>query len=106
MVGRCRCLWIREALQEVKAAEWVGLIAGLTGILGAFAAVLRWTVRQFVQEIGNQLFLRMDRLETEIGVLTARQSDIYATIITERGSHGSKDKGSKTRKPARKRASR
>jgi uncharacterized protein (UPF0335 family) len=91
----------------VRAAEWVGLIAGLIAILGAFVAALRWTVHQFVQEIGNQLFQRMDRLETEIGVLTERQSDIYATIITERGSHGSKEnKGAKTRKPTRKRTSR
>ena len=45
----------------MRAAEWVGLIAGLIAILGAFVAALRWTVHQFVQEIGNQLFQRMDR---------------------------------------------
>lgn len=91
----------------MSSQEWVALIAGLIAILSAFVAALRWTVRQFVLEIGSQLFQRMDRLETEIGVLTERQSDIYATIMTERGSHGSKkDKGAKARKPARKRTSR
>ena len=88
--------------------DWVGLIAGLTAIAGAFVAALRWTVHQFVREIGNQLFQRMDRIEVEIGVLTDRQSDIYATIMTERGSHGSstKDKSAKARKPTRKGTSR
>jgi hypothetical protein len=91
----------------VSSQEWVALIAGLIAILSAFVAALRWTVRQFVLEIGNQLFQRMDRLETEIGVLTERQSDIYATIMTERGSHGSKkNKGTKARKSARKGTSR
>ena len=88
-------------------AEWIGIIAGLTAIAGAFVAALRWTVRQFVLEIGNQFTIRMDRLEAEIGVLTDRQSVIYATLTTERGSRGSKEnQGSKARKPARKRASR
>jgi len=91
----------------MTAAEWVVLIAGLIAILGAFVAALRWTVHQFVQEISLQLFQRMDRLETEIGVLTDRQSVIYATLMTERGSHGSqKNKGTKVSKPARKRTSR
>lgn len=90
----------------MTAAEWVGLIAGLIAILGAFVAALRWTVHQFVQEISVQLFQRMDRLETEIGVLTDRQSVIYATLMSERGSHGSKIKGAKVSKPARKRTSR
>jgi LPS O-antigen subunit length determinant protein (WzzB/FepE family) len=90
----------------MTAAEWVGLIAGLIAILGAFVAALRWTVHQFVQEISVQLFQRMDRLETDISVLSARQSDIYARIMTERGSHGSKNKGAKVSKPARKRTSR
>jgi hypothetical protein len=90
----------------MTAAEWVGLIAGLIAILGAFVAALRWTVHQFVQEISLQLFQRMDRLETDISVLSARQSDIYARIMTERGSHGSKNKGTKVSKPARKRTSR
>jgi len=91
----------------VSSQEWVALIAGVMAILTGFIAALRWTVHQFVLEIGSQLFQRMDRIEAEIGVLTERQSDIYATIITERGSHGSKkDKGAKARKPARKRTSR
>ncbi len=90
----------------MEPAEWVGLIAGLTAILGAFVAALRWTVHQFVQEISLQLFQRMDRLETDISVLSARQSDIYAKLMSERGSHGSKDKGAKVSKPTRKRASR
>jgi hypothetical protein len=91
----------------MRVAEWVGLIAGLTAIAGAFVAALRWTVRQFVLEIGNQFTIRMDRLEAEIGVLTDRQSVIYATLMTERGSNGSKkNKGAKVSKPTRKRTSR
>lgn len=92
----------------MTSQEWVALIAGAMAICGGFIAALRWTVHQFVLEIGNQLFQRMDRIEAEIGVLTDRQSDIYATIMTERGSHGSstKDKGAKARKPTRKGTSR
>jgi LPS O-antigen subunit length determinant protein (WzzB/FepE family) len=90
----------------MTAAEWVGLIAGLIAILGAFVAALRWTVHQFVQEISVQLFQRMDRLESDISVLSNRQSDIYAKLMSERGSHGSKNKGAKVSKPARKRTSR
>ena len=91
----------------MTAGEWVGLIAGLTAIAGAFVAALRWAVHQFVMELGNQVFARMDKLEAEIGVLTARQSEIYATLMAERGSNGSKKvKGTKARKPTSKRASR
>lgn len=90
----------------MTATEWVALIAGLIGILGAFVAALRWTVHQFVLEIGNQLTVRMDRLEVDLGVLTSRQSEIYDTLMLERGSSGSKNKGTKARKPTRKRASR
>ena len=88
--------------------EWVGLIAGLIAIAGAFVAALRWTVHQFVLELGNQMFARMDKLEIEIGVLTARQSEIYATLMTQGGAQRgkAKDKGAKTRKPKSKRASR
>jgi hypothetical protein len=92
----------------VSPEEWVGLIAGLIAIAGAFVAALRWTVRQFVLELGNQMFARMDKLEIEIGVLTARQSEIYATLMTTGGAKRgkAKDEGTKTRKPKSKRASR
>ena len=91
----------------MDANDWIGLVAGVTAIATAFIAALRWTVRQFVMEIGNQLTIRMDRLEAEIGVLTDRQSVIYATLMTERGSHGSKEnKGAKARNTTRKRTSR
>ena len=80
----------------MTVADWIGILAGLTAIATGFLAALRWMVRQFVQEIGNQLSLRMDHLEVEIGVLSRRQSDIYATIITG-GADGKTNKGTKGR---------
>jgi hypothetical protein len=85
----------------MSAGEWVGFLAGLTGIATGFLAALRWMVRQFVAEIGNQLTLRMDHLEVEIGVLSQRQSDIYATIMSG-GEHGKGNQGSKGRAKTRK----
>jgi len=85
--------------------EWIGILAGLTAIATGFLAALRWMVRQFVQEIGNQLTLRMDHLEVEIGVLSQRQSDIYATIMSG-GSNGKGNQGSKGRTTPRKRKKR
>lgn len=77
--------------------EWVGLIAGLTGIAGAFVAALRWTVHQFVRELATQMFHRMDKIETEIGVLTARQSEIYATLMAKGGFDAKANKVTKGR---------
>jgi hypothetical protein len=85
--------------------EWIGILAALTAIATGFLAALRWMVRQFVQEIGNQLTLRMDHLEVEIGVLSSRQSDIYATII-QGGVHGKGNQGAKGRTTPRKRTKR
>lgn len=85
--------------------QWIGILAGLTAIATGFLAALRWMVRQFVAEIGNQLTLRMDHLEVEIGVLSARQSDIYATIMSG-GAHGKGNQGSKGRTTPRKRTKR
>lgn len=87
--------------------QWIGVIAGLTGILTAFIAALRWTVHQFAKEIHGELFQRMDRIEADIGVLSTRQSDIYAKLMTKGGNRGqAKDKGTKARKPPRQRKSR
>ena len=85
--------------------EWIGILAGLTAIATGFLAALRWMVRQFVQEIGSQLSLRMDHLEVEIGVLSTRQSDIYATLISG-GVHGKGNQGTKGRTKTRKRKKR
>jgi predicted PurR-regulated permease PerM len=86
-------------------AEWGGILAGMVAIAASFLTSLRWMVRQFVNELGNQLATRIDKLEATQELLVERQSAIYETLLSEGVTYAAKEnKGSKARKPTRKRA--
>lgn len=74
----------------MSVVDWLGFVVTLISVLGSSALGVKWLVKHYLSELkpngGSSVKDKVDDLSTKVTKLESRIDDIYAALITNKGT--------------------